>query len=233
MASGLLSLAQAQQGLSTSDQQFLGRSDQDLKIFVLNLKDGTNAGTPSGMPTIANAFAGSMLNVTHDADKELDYQDDVVYIPYVRKDATAGTWTQGGVLRLSTNESTNVGAWTVSTVMDGIGPVTSSVVKLQHTRKGRLWLYFGTGRYYFEQSATVDDADSQRKLYGVLEPCFTHLAFLTRTCTDSITGSLTDVTVMHQQIQAPFQARRLVYQPRCLGSYILDSTKLQGGKGDY
>ena len=233
MASGLLSLAQAQQGLSTSDQQFLGRSDQDLKIFVLNLKDGTNAGTPSGMPTIANAFAGSMLNVTHDADKELDYQDDVVYIPYVRKDATAGTWTQGGVLRLSTNESTNVGAWTVSTVMDGIGPVTSSVVKLQHTRKGRLWLYFGTGRITSNNPQLLMTQTARGNYTASWSRVFTHLAFLTRTCTDSITGSLTDVTVMHQQIQAPFQARRLVYQPRCLGSYILDSTKLQGGKGDY
>lgn len=180
--------------ISTSDQQFLGRSDQPLKIFVRNLKDGTEATTIT--TTILNAFAGSMLNETMDTSKPPNYSDDVVYIPYVKK--TGSTWTDGGVLRLSTKESPDpvdaTNPWVMSTVIDGIGPVTSSIVKLQNTKKGQLWLYFGTGRYYFEQSATVDDADSQRKLYGVLEPCFTSSGVFDATCTSSVTGSLTDVT---------------------------------------
>jgi len=176
--------------ISTSDQQFLARSDQNLRLFVLDLKTGSLVRTID--TSIANAFAGSMLNVTHDTDQ--DYQDDVVYIPYVRKDAAAGTWTQGGVLRLSTKEDTSPNNWAVSTVMDGIGPVTSSVVKLQNDKKNTLWLYFGTGRYYFEQTAIVDDADGQRNLFGIKEPCFSSSGF-DKNCTSSAAfASLTDVS---------------------------------------
>jgi type IV pilus assembly protein PilY1 len=174
--------------ISTSDYQFLGRSDQNLRLFVLDLKTGEIARTID--TAVTNAFAGSMLNATHDSD--LDYQDDVLYIPYVKK--TGSEWRDGGVLRLSTKENTSPSAWEVSIVKDGIGPVTSSIVKLQNNSKKRLWLYFGTGRYIFKQS-TVDDPSSQRKLYGVLDPCFSSTTgvFLPN-CTDSVSGSLTDVT---------------------------------------
>jgi type IV pilus assembly protein PilY1 len=133
-----------------------------------------------------------MLNVTIDTD--LDYQDDVVYIPYVKKDVT--TWTQGGVGRLLTNESTSPSDWDWSPVMDNIGPVTSAVVNLQNKKRGELWLYFGTGRYYFELANNTDDATGQRQIFGIKEPCF-NTAGLDSTCTTSRTiGELTDVTVI-------------------------------------
>jgi type IV pilus assembly protein PilY1 len=78
--------------------------------------------------------------------------------------------------------------------MDGIGPVTSSVAQLQNQRKGIMWLFFGTGRYFFEQGSTTDDADSQRRLFAIKEPCFT-LSGLDTTCTSTVSlGSLTNVT---------------------------------------
>ena len=62
----------------------------------------------------------------------------------------------------------------------GIGPVTSSVVRLQSRTYSTNWLFFGTGRYYFEIPPTgtittpeVDDATGQQRLFGVKEPCFT------------------------------------------------------------
>lgn len=177
--------------IDTANQQFMGRSDQNLKLFVLDLKTGALA---SGYPKdtgISNAFAGSMLNSTLDVD--LDYQDDAVYIGYVKK--ADGTWTQGGVGRLLTKEGTTPSNWVWSQVMDGIGPVTSSVTRLQSNKKHILWLYFGTGRYYFEQEATVDDPDGQRKIFGVKEPCFTSSDTLNTTCTTMVnSGDLTNVT---------------------------------------
>lgn len=153
--------------VSTTDQQFLGRSNQNLRVFILNLKTGELVRTID--TGISNAFAGSMLNTTHDSD--LDYQDDAIYIPYVKK-AGDGTWTQGGVSRLLTKEDTDPSNWEWSKVIDDIGPVTSAVVRLQHKSKGILYLFFGTGRYYFEQSSTVDDGTNQRHLFGITEPCY-------------------------------------------------------------
>lgn len=192
--------------IDTTTQQFLGHSDQNLRLFILDLKTGSLLRTID--TTIPDAFAGSMLNVSHDADT--DYQDDVVYIPYVRACTVTDTgpctynllgtttWTNGGVIRLVTKEdlsgtnlagngdtALNPGNWAASTLMDGIGPVTSSVVKLQNLRTNTLWTYFGTGRYYFEQGATTDDSTNQRRLFGVTEPCFLASKAIDPTCTTS------------------------------------------------
>ena len=186
--------------ISADAQQFLGKSDQPLKLFVFDLKQGpgTNNTNVIKIPTgIEYAFAGSMLNATHDFN--LDYQDDAIYIPYVKKDPIAGTWTQGGVGRLLTNGSSSPGAspggWAWSKVIDNIGPVTSSVVRLQHKTKKTLWLFFGTGRYYFEQVSTVDDQDGQRHLFGITEPCFENGALSSGCVTSRTIGQLTPVNL--------------------------------------
>lgn len=189
--------------------QFLGRSDQNLRLFILDLTTGNLLRTID--TGISNAFAGSMLNVTHDSD--LDYQDNALYIPYVRKDTATNTWTKGGVIRLITSEDPDPSdstKWKWSTVIDGIGPVTSSVAKLQKNKgcdtsngEGCLWLFFGTGRYYFERTAEVDDPGTTpcplgseggcRRLYGVKEPCFTTDEGFDPDCTDNASVT-TDVT---------------------------------------
>jgi len=182
--------------ISTIDQQFLGRSDQNLKFFVLNLKDGTKAITNPIDTGIPNAFANSMLNATVDTD--LDYNDDVLYVGYVKKCTattsvcTANKWENGGVGRLMIKEDSDPSHWEWSTVIDGIGPVTSSIANLQNQSKGILWLFFGTGRYYFETATEVDDATGQRVLYGVKEPCFSSTGMNT-SCTSTVSG-LTNVT---------------------------------------
>jgi len=179
-------------------RQFLGRSDQNLRLFVLDVKTGTLLRTINTFDgsSISDAFAGSMLNSTLDAD--VNYQDDLVYVGYVKKHTPligSATWTDGGVLRLQTKEDTDVSNWVASVVMDGIGPVTSSVTKLVNKSKGNLWIFFGTGRYYFEKLDEIDDADGQRTLFGVKEPCYT-LTGLDLTCTTTFSGTLTDVSTV-------------------------------------
>jgi hypothetical protein len=181
--------------ISTSDQQFLGRSNQNLRLFIFDLKTGpgnNNSNVTKIDTTIQHAFAGSMLNSTMDVD--LDYQDDLVYIGYVKKDNFAGTWTQGGVGRIQTKESINPAEWEFSQVMDNVGPITSAVVRLLNKNKGQLWLYYGSGRYYFEQLSTVDDESNQRMLYGLKEPCYTSSGLNAACDTITSSGSLTDVT---------------------------------------
>lgn len=188
--------------IETSTHQFLGRSDQNLKLFVVDIATGTLVKTiDSG---ITNAFAGSVSNSAIDNDRSYPsnpgfYQDDAAYIGYVQKvDAT--NWTNGGVLRLVTNESIdpNDGTkpWSVSKVIDNVGPVTTAIAKLQDRANGKLWLYFGAGRFYFKNATTVDDGSSQRYLYGIQEPCYSSATQkIDASCTSTIaTSALNDQT---------------------------------------
>jgi type IV pilus assembly protein PilY1 len=182
--------------IDTTNNQFLGRSDQNLRLFVLDLKNYKTGDPPSTTidTGIHFAFAGSMLNATNDPD--IDYQDDVIYIGYVKRTGSSPnyTWTDGGVGRLITKEDTNPANWVWSQVIDGIGPVTSSIAQLQNQRKGILWLFFGTGRYFYELGSTTDDADGQRELFAIKEPCFS-LSGLDTSCTSTVSlGDLTNVT---------------------------------------
>lgn len=177
--------------ISTTDQQFLGNSDQNLSIFVVNLRDGSMA-VPAIDTGIPKAFAGSMMNAAHDSN--MDYQDDVLYVPYTKK-AADNTWTDGGILRILTNGTVPSG-WSLSTLIDFTGgeggPVTSSVTRLQNRKKGNLWLYFGTGRYFFSQASAADDQTKQRRIFGIKDPCFSIAGFASG-CTSGMRG-LNDVT---------------------------------------
>lgn len=148
-----------------TNKEFMGTSDKNLKLFVLDLKTGTLLRTID--TGITNAFAGSISANALDLEKDRasdggTYQDDAVYIGYV-KDTT-----NGGVLRLAINDDIDPDNWTVSKVIDGIGPVTTSVVNLLDRANQKLWLYFAEGRFFYKQ----DDLTTQRKLYGIQEPCF-------------------------------------------------------------
>ncbi|HEY5996637.1 MAG TPA: hypothetical protein VIU29_06415, partial [Candidatus Deferrimicrobiaceae bacterium] len=148
--------------------------------------------TKSDGTAIANAFAGSMVNAS--ADLNLDYEDDALYFGYTRKDNLAGTWTQGGVARLQTNDDTDPDRWTISTVIDGVGPVTASVARLQNNTFHSSWLYFGTGRYFYESLNASDDADSPRGLFGIKDPCMNTGNTLDARCTSSVSPS--DLTLI-------------------------------------
>ena len=146
-------------------KDFKGTSNKNLRLFVLDLKTGTLLRTID--TGIANAFAGSISSNSIDLDKSFsgdpgNYQDDAVYIGYVKNTSS------GGVLRLVINDDIDPAHWTTSKVIDNIGPVTTSVVNLLDKKNNKLWLYFAEGRYFHKQ----DDLTTQRKLFGVQEPCY-------------------------------------------------------------
>ncbi len=194
--------------IDTTKHEFKGQSDQRLRLFIVDIGTGTLVRTID--TGIDNAFGGSLSTSWIDTDRSNPtsdgfYSDDAVYIGYVSKDTsvTPNTWTKGGVLRLTTKESTDPNTWVVSTLIDSIGPVTTSVTKLQDRSNNTLWIYFGTGRYFFSQ----DDASTttQQKLYGVKEPCYSTanrtmqsvvvggtLNRIDNNCTNSVAGTLVD-----------------------------------------
>ena len=169
-------LASGSTGPITS-RDFKGTSNKTLKLFVLDLKTGTLLRTID--TGIANAFAGSLSTGSLDLEKDKpsvsgNYNDDVVYIGYVNNT------TSGGVLRLVINDDIDPANWTESKVIDSIGPVTTSVANLVDRINGKLWLYFAEGRYFYKQ----DDLNTQRKLFGIQEPCFDAVSnSIAATCT--------------------------------------------------
>jgi type IV pilus assembly protein PilY1 len=180
--------------IDTTNHQFLGVSNQNLKLFVLDLYTGSSTTIDTG---ITNAFGGSLSNAVIDVDKgnaasSGRYNDDILYLGYTQKDSSTSTWTKGGVLRIVTNQDPDPTAWSVSTVVSGIGPVTTAITKLQDRTNKNLWLYFGSGRFYYRYESTVDDPLGQRALYGLMEPCYTTSNTIDTSCTSSITSGLTD-----------------------------------------
>lgn len=165
--------------IDVTDRQFMGRSDQTLKLFVIDIAKGSLVKVLDTGKT--NAFAGSLSNSAIDTDrsKKTDsgyYQDDALYIGYTQYNPVTTKWDKGGVLRVLTNELVDPNdvtkPWKVSTVMDSIGPVTTAVTKLQDRSNGNLWLYFGTGRYFYKTAAERDTPTTANSIYGVQEPCY-------------------------------------------------------------
>lgn len=182
--------------IDTVNSQFLGRSDQPLRLFIVDLATGALVKTIT--TTISDAFAGSASNAAIDNDRSSAYmngfyKDDAAYFGYIQK-VDANNWSKGGVIRLVTNESVdpNDGSkpWTWSSVISNIGPVSASVAKLQDRANGKLWLYFGTGRYFFKTTAGIDDSGNARRLYAVQEPCFAASTNkILPTCTTAVTAA--------------------------------------------
>jgi type IV pilus assembly protein PilY1 len=170
--------------ISPNDHQFLGKSDQNLKFFVLDLKSGQllttdGLGSPAPIDTgVSYGFAGSMINVTHDVGLE-NYEDEVLYVGYTYPITTGEwKWHKGGVGRIVTNGSADPDDWAWSVLIDGVGPVTAAPAKLENTRSQQIWVYFGEGRFFYKQLDQVDDMANQRSLYGVVDKCFSGGHFL-------------------------------------------------------
>jgi type IV pilus assembly protein PilY1 len=197
--------------IDTVQHQFMGTSNQNLKLFVVDLKTGALVRTID--TGVANAFAGTLSSAVIDTDRSNTtstgfYSDDAVYIGYVKKDTsvTPNSWTKGGVLRLLTKDNPDPSQWALSAVIDNTGPVTTTITKLQNRKGYTLWLYFGTGRYFYKNDDPATGV--QQKLYGIKEPCYStanrqlytplsNIAGgtyndLDPTCTDAVSGTIVD-----------------------------------------
>lgn len=192
--------------ISTLDTQFMGRSDQNLKFFVLNLETGSLQQTID--TGIQEAFAGSMVNSS--VDPNVDYSDDAIYVGYTNKNTSDGAgnsanpykWTQGGIGRIVTYESSPaVTPWVWRPLMTNIGPVTSTIARMQNKKTKAQWLFFGTGRHFYATGNSVDGVDdvpNRRRIFGIKEPCFTSSGLygsLNPACITTVSAaSLMDVT---------------------------------------
>lgn len=207
---------------------FTAGSDEYLRYMAIDLKSGDEYSfyvyDKYGNP-IRQSFAGTMYGTSLDANN--DYSDDVLYVGYTRKCDPArakevkceylgedGTvkkpWNDGGVVRILTNNDLYPYNWKARTLIDGIGPVTSAPrpyrVYKEDLDEYQMWIYFGTGRYYYVTSVTdttgekvssPDDPFVRRGIYAVRDLCYKNLSgsYSDASCTSMQTrAALTDVT---------------------------------------
>jgi type IV pilus assembly protein PilY1 len=167
--------------IDTTFHQFKGKSANPLSVFVLDLKNGQLL--KKFATTINNAFAGSMASAPIDTDRsrKLDagfYSDDALYFGYSNCTSDCDTDTpawNGGIMRLLTAEKihpvdpgTGVDNWSLSTLISNVGPVSTAIGKLQDRKFKNLWLYTGSGRYFFKG----DDSTDPGMILAVKEPCY-------------------------------------------------------------
>lgn len=191
-------MASGPTGEITGTQTFTGHSDQNLKIYIVDINGGstftqcTGAGQTgcnywvkdTGIPF---AFANSLNGAAIDLDrwntaKDGNYSDDVVYITYTKASLTynavnpvgyfpssASAWNKGGIIRLVTNHNPDPFTWFTSPLIDDTGPISTSVGRLQDRSNKQLWVFFGEGRSFYPG----DETDVQRRFFGVADPCYT------------------------------------------------------------
>ncbi len=170
------------------NNEFLGKSDQNLKLFILDLATGSLLSTID--TGISMAFGGFLFNTVLDLND--DYQDDVLYIPYSR---WSGSDWIGGILRfnlmnIDINNPDFYNRW--SRVIDVNGPITSGLAFLRSKTRHELWIYFGEGRFFYK----TDDQLGRRRIYGIKEPCYSTTGNIDMSCTTTISEtSLSDSTI--------------------------------------
>ena len=72
-------------------------------------------------------------------------------------------------MRLLTDENSILtDNWSLTTLISNIGPISTAIGKLQDRKNKNLWLYTGTGRYFFKG----DDSTNPGKILAVKEPCY-------------------------------------------------------------
>jgi type IV pilus assembly protein PilY1 len=148
----------------------MGLSEQNLMLHIFDLSTGPgvdNANVTVVDTNIGTGFSGSITTTTFDVD--LDYSDDVLYVPYV----FGSTGLNGGIGRMLTKGNIDPSQWYWSRLITDIGPVTAAPDMLIDPVTKDLWVYFGAGRYFFDNVNNTDDANpaNRRQIIGMKETC--------------------------------------------------------------
>jgi type IV pilus assembly protein PilY1 len=162
------------------------------QIYAVNLKTG--ALVRKFTLTDRYAFMGDSTVY----DMPLNYVSDVLYIGETFYNRTTSQWT-GKMYRLLTYGSSDATTWVLSTLYNPDKPITVKPTATMD-KNNRLWLYFGTGRF-FSGGANSDQSDtSPQAMYGIKESgpngCWNGATWRTN-CSNTIpstTGTLFDAT---------------------------------------
>ena len=165
-----------------------GESSQPARVFVADLATGVpyqDSGNDWRFTLSNSAFCNRPITL----DAGMDFETDAAYVAenYLK----GGKWAST-LHRLSTwkdgKPSLNPSDWTMDELFDSPRPVTAPV-SLATDNNGRVWVYFGTGRFIGTADKTSDD---QQFLFGVKDALFNSDRANTHALLD--VSSLLDVT---------------------------------------
>ncbi len=150
---------------------YQGNSDQDLKLFIVDLDTGKllrkisafKSGGLMFIPEsgISNAFGGRLFTQGLDINK--DNITDYIALGYSRKNLY---YWKGGIL-FGDVRSENPDNWIFSQYFDGIKPVIAKVEFM--TCFSKWYMFFGTGKWFYK----TDDSNTNENnyLYGIQINC--------------------------------------------------------------
>ncbi len=116
-----------------------GESDQPATFYIIDMNGTVYTFTGSDFTNNSNAYIGSPTSV----DVDLNYNVDYIYFGVNYFD---GSRWRGQLYKINTYENANPTSWTLFKLIDVNGPITAPL-SISKDEKGRLWLYFGTGKY--------------------------------------------------------------------------------------
>jgi len=145
-----------------------GSSDQDLKIFVLKLNDDftlsststIDGSTASALSSFNNSFGGRLF--TEGIDYDDDDQTDMFFFGVTKQNGSA--W-QGNVIGVKTDDL-DPANWDVEKVFNSsVKPITGKIAYMKCFDMN--YIFFGTGRYFFNGDDPGQNPNDKEKIYGV------------------------------------------------------------------
>lgn len=170
-------------------QAYKGKSNQQARLFVLDIFSGRPAAAPieSGIPN--SFFSGSFVlgapqyTVKNGGTNQTSWANPLAYLSLTQ--SVENGPDRGAVMRLEmsqagTGQIIRPKDWKLNIFYNAKKPV-SSPVNAAYDSKGQLWVLFGTGRYWSEEDARPCDrisgsqkiqclAQTTNYLYGLKEP---------------------------------------------------------------
>jgi len=125
-----------------------GSSSQYSKLYIIDVSD------TSYYRALTGSDDGHFGDPTP-VDVDLDGNVDVIYIG---ESYWFGSSWKGKIYKIITHESDNLNDWDIYTFLDVPGPVTAGGA-ITMDDQGRVWVYFGSGRYYSD----IDETDYSTK----------------------------------------------------------------------
>ena len=135
-----------------------GTSNTTGNLYVLDLNTGDLL---RKVTTDANSFMGDIITL----DGNLDYTVDTVYAGSSYQ--SGNTW-KGRLYRLVTNQYTDPGEWTFSTLFSADGPIVAAPA-ISVDSFSNIWVYAGTGRLI---STSDKSSTASQFIVGVKDPCW-------------------------------------------------------------
>ena len=153
------------------------KSTQNAKLYIVDLKklaydpanrelkDPENNTLPAAGPYYTLLDNDSYISAPIAVDYDLDYKTDAVYFGTVS--GASPNWA-GKMRRIKINGNLDATTWNGNSTLIDVGRPVSAAPSVAKDSDGRIWMFFGTGR--FENREDIANNQMQ-SFYGIKEPC--------------------------------------------------------------